>query len=266
MVCDGAGSTGLFCNAELDDALKCSTYPTCPKSDGSAENAADCSCGTSSCLSSNGKFCNAASNACAKFPIPNCAKTDGSAANSAACACVSKICDSAESTGLFCNTELNDATKCSKYPSCSKTDGAFVNSGRCFCDTVDCVDAGSTGLFCNTEFGDATKCSKYPSCSKKNGASGANPGRCFCGSVECVSAESTGLFCHESEGVCTKSDTVCGTNEHVASNKCVRCENGHKYAGDNPLGDDTACISDTSLVVTSGADACKLVTDDTTKL
>ena len=136
----------------------CFVPDDCTKSSGSAENAADCTCNTVICSKTNGKFCNAAVSTCAKIPIPNCAKTNGAVANSASCACASKVCESAELTGMFCNTKSDDATKCTKYPSCSKIQGSSgVNSGRCFCGNMECVDAGSTGLFCH---GNEGVCSK----------------------------------------------------------------------------------------------------------
>ena len=97
----------MYCNG-----VSCSSTATCADKTGNTLNSASCQCGTQLCTSTNGLYCNEASETCSL--TTSCSITDGSQANSGECKCVgSNICTTA--TGLFC-----DAGACSRIGSIAK--------------------------------------------------------------------------------------------------------------------------------------------------
>ena len=110
----------------------------CLETDGGQANAETCICGTATCSSSTGLFCDALNNECGETAfITPCSE----GANSVSCACGTSDCTA--STGLFCTEETNT---CRQISPCLKTGGSAANPGDCDCGDAPCT--ASTGLFC----------------------------------------------------------------------------------------------------------------------
>jgi hypothetical protein len=110
----------------------------CLETDGGQANAETCICGTATCSSSTGLFCDALNNECGETAfITPCSE----GANSVSCACGTSDCTA--STGLFCTEATNT---CRQISPCLKTGGSAANPGDCDCGAAPCT--ASTGLYC----------------------------------------------------------------------------------------------------------------------
>ena len=98
------------------DRCLCANLAICSVTDGTASNAATCSCGDSICTPTTGLFClfstvwnektwtgDKIHSQCSSSAISACNSSDGTSANSVTCVCGTRTCNS--NTGLFCRSE-----------------------------------------------------------------------------------------------------------------------------------------------------------------
>ena len=211
-------SSGLYCdliwmdenNNRVDPT--CSPGDACLNTDGSAENAVDCACGSreTACNNFNGNFCDATSAKCSGGDA--CSNTDGSLAN-VACTCGAKACNGGN--GFYCKLEepfvFSDGSstssgarsgRCSLLPSttCTFTNGEAAHNTTanvdCTCGTTACTL--STGFYC---YKDLNTCGHGPLCNYTKGYI-LNADTCQCGLSECDI--STGFYCDTSFSACSK--------------------------------------------------------------
>merc|ERR1712093_393246 len=117
------GTTGKGFSADA-------AQPACAKSDGSADESAACSCGTTDIIKvAANKVCKVTSNV-ASEKNKKCAKSDGSAAESAACSCGNNC--QAVASGKVCRVESAVGYEVAKVK-CSKVDGSANVTADCTC-------------------------------------------------------------------------------------------------------------------------------------
>ena len=105
----------------------CWRPPKCVHANGTVENSAasNCSCGSASCSTETGFFCNANFDMCSKTATSTCAINNGSLPNDGACTCGTSFCASADSTGLYCTASLD---RCAKKVLCGKNERVVQNA------------------------------------------------------------------------------------------------------------------------------------------
>merc|ERR1711959_190746 len=162
----------------------------CAKADGSAKEAAICSCGTDAVEVAVDSFCYELATGAGKKVDAACAKTDASVKEAAKCSCNAPDQVSAVAVNEFCLVANKKGYKLPKVK-CAKADGSAKEAAICSCGT-DAVEV-AVDSFCYELATGAGK--KVDAACAKTDASVKEAAKCSCNAPDQVSAVAVNEFC-----------------------------------------------------------------------